>query len=137
MEPYVHNVQYYETDKMGITHHSNYIRWMEEARVDYLKKIGFDYLDMEKEDIYSPVARLENIRFKKPSTVGDDVEIEVHVKSYNGFTLYFRYIMRKEGVVIFEGESGHCFISKEGKLVKLGKDCFPELHEKLMELAEE
>jgi acyl-CoA thioester hydrolase len=33
MEPYMHIVQYYETDKMGITHHSNYIRWMEEARI--------------------------------------------------------------------------------------------------------
>lgn len=31
MIPYQHKVQYYETDKMGITHHSNSIRWMEEA----------------------------------------------------------------------------------------------------------
>ena len=31
MKPYQHTVQYYETDRMGITHHSNYIRWMEEA----------------------------------------------------------------------------------------------------------
>ena len=43
MEPYVHVVQYYETDKMGITHHSNYIRWMEEARIDFLRQIGWDY----------------------------------------------------------------------------------------------
>ena len=35
---YIHTVQYYETDKMGITHHSNYIRWMEEARVDFCLK---------------------------------------------------------------------------------------------------
>lgn len=38
MEPYLHKVQYYETDKMGIVHHSNYIRWMEEARVDFWRK---------------------------------------------------------------------------------------------------
>lgn len=38
---YIHRVNYYETDKMGITHHSNYLRWMEEARLDFLKsKIG-------------------------------------------------------------------------------------------------
>ena len=40
MEPYVHKVQYYETDKMGIVHHSNYIRWMEEARIDFLDSVG-------------------------------------------------------------------------------------------------
>ena len=41
MEVYRHKVQYYETDKMGITHHSNYIRWMEEARIWFLSEIGF------------------------------------------------------------------------------------------------
>ena len=39
---YIHTVQYYETDKMGITLHSNYIRWMEEARIDFLSQIGLD-----------------------------------------------------------------------------------------------
>ena len=37
---YKHKVQYYETDKMQVVHHSNYIRWMEEARVEFLEKIG-------------------------------------------------------------------------------------------------
>jgi len=35
MKAYSHKVQYYETDKMGITHHSNYIRWIEQARIDF------------------------------------------------------------------------------------------------------
>ena len=35
MKSYEHKVQYYETDKMGIVHHSNYIRWMEESRIAY------------------------------------------------------------------------------------------------------
>ena len=30
---YQHRIQYYETDGMRIVHHSNYIRWMEEARI--------------------------------------------------------------------------------------------------------
>ena len=40
---YVHQAQYYETDQMGIIHHSNYIRWMEEARTDVLEQIGLPY----------------------------------------------------------------------------------------------
>ena len=47
MEIYRHKVQYYETDKMGITHHSNYIRWMEEARIDFLAQIGWNYERLE------------------------------------------------------------------------------------------
>lgn len=41
MGGYIHKVNYCETDKMGITHHSNYIRFMEEARMNYLDEIGY------------------------------------------------------------------------------------------------
>lgn len=45
---YVRKVQYYETDRMGIVHHSNYIRWMEEARTDVLEQIGLPYDKIER-----------------------------------------------------------------------------------------
>ena len=38
MKAYQHKVQYYETDKMQFTHHSNYIRFMEEARIDFMEQ---------------------------------------------------------------------------------------------------
>ena len=46
MNPCEHKVQYYETDGMGIVHHSNYIRWFEEARVDLLEQLGFGYRNL-------------------------------------------------------------------------------------------
>ena len=132
---YQHFVQYYETDKMGITHHSNYIRFMEEARLDFFKKIGFDYLDFEKMGVISPVIGLNNIRYKKPSTVGDIIDIEVSVKSFNSIILTVHYQMKSKDVLIFEGDSDHCFLSKEGKMLPLGENTFPELYHKLKELA--
>ena len=55
MKPYLHRVQYYETDMMGVVHHSNYIRWMEEARIDFMDQLGFPYARMEAEGVLSPV----------------------------------------------------------------------------------
>ena len=49
MDDYIRRVNYYETDKMGITHHSNYVRWMEEARIDFLEKIGW-HVKIQKKD---------------------------------------------------------------------------------------
>ena len=49
--PYRHKAQYYETDTMKIVHHSNYIRWMEEARVDLLEQMGLGYDKMEIEGV--------------------------------------------------------------------------------------
>ena len=43
MHTYKHEVKYYECDRMGVTHHSNYVRFMEEARVDYLDQLGFGF----------------------------------------------------------------------------------------------
>ena len=58
MKPYKRTVQYYETDMMGITHHANYIHWMEEARVDFMEQMGFPYSRMEAEGVVSPVLEL-------------------------------------------------------------------------------
>ena len=52
---YIHKVQNYETDQMGIVHHSNYIRWFEEARTAYLEEAGAGYKGMEEAGIISPV----------------------------------------------------------------------------------
>ena len=126
---YRHKVQYYETDKMGITHHSNYIRWMEEARVDFLEKEGWPYQRFEEEGLISPVLSVD-CRYKKPTTFSDEVDIEVSVLEFNGVKLKIGYIMKVSGVTVCEGESLHCFLDKEGKPVKLSRD-FPAFFEML------
>ena len=80
MNPYIKKVQYYETDMMGIVHHANYIRWMEEARIDFLDQMGFPYARMEAEGIISPV-RAVSCQYKKPCTFGDTLNIAVVYES--------------------------------------------------------
>ena len=67
MKEYIHSVKYYETDKMGITHHSNYVRWMEEARIDFLDQIGYSYKRLEEEGIVSPVIAID-CKYKATTT---------------------------------------------------------------------
>lgn len=134
MKPYFHKVQYYETDKMGITHHSNYIRWMEEARTDFLDQIGWSYDRMESIGICSPVLSV-SCRYCNPTTYGDTVEIEASVKEYRGVQLQVSYVMKKaDGTTVCEAESTHCFLDGKGHFVRMKRD-FPELHEVLTALA--
>ena len=58
-ESYKRKVHYYETDQMGIVHHSNYIRWFEEARIDLMNQIGLTYKTMEEKGIISPVLEID------------------------------------------------------------------------------
>ena len=68
---------------MGITHHSNYIRFMEEARMNYLNEAGFTMARLEAAGITSPVVSV-TCDYKYPSTYDDEIEIEVRLVSTRG-----------------------------------------------------
>ena len=125
MKKYKHTVQYYETDRMGITHHSNYIRWMEEARIDFFDQLGWNYKRLEDEGILSPVTSV-TCNYKRSTTFQDQVEISVQVLELRDVRMKLRYTMtNNEGTVVCEASSEHCFLRKDGKLIRLRKD-YPE-----------
>ena len=100
----------------------------------YNQRRRFLMSEFEKMGLVSPVIGLNNIRFKRPSTVGDTIDIEVSVKAYNSIILTMHYVMKVKDTVILEGDSDHCFLTKEGKMLPLGEKKFPELDKKLKEL---
>ena len=131
MEAYQHKVQYYETDRMGIVHHSNYIRWMEEARIDFLSRIGWDYKKLEDMGIISPVTAVE-CRYKTSTAFGDTVSVSVQIEEFRGVKLKLRYHMENQaGDTACEGSSEHCFLNRVGKFISL-KRSYPELYQALM-----
>ena len=121
-----HKVQYYETDQMGIVHHSNYIRWFEEVRTAVLEKIGVGYDNMEKRGILSPVLEV-SAEYRTMTRYAEVVQIQMKVKAYNGIRMSLEYVVRDKetGEVRCTGKSRHCFIDREGKLVCLRK-AWPE-----------
>ena len=133
MTPYVHQVQYYETDRMGITHHSNYIRWMEEARVDFLRQIGWGYDRLEAMGIVSPVTAA-SCKYLASTTFADEVSVTLSVESFNGVTLCLGYAMVKaDGVQVCTGRTEHCFLNREGRFLRLKRE-FPDFHQALTSL---
>ena len=131
MLSYRHTVQYYETDKMGITHHSNYIRWMEEARVALLEDMDFSYRRLEEMGIISPVMALE-CKYKAPTTFADCIDVQVGVESFNGVVLRMRYrMLKQDGTLACEGHSEHCFLNEQGHFIRLKRD-YPDFFAALM-----
>ena len=127
MDAYRHTVQYYETDRMGITHHSNYIRWMEEARVDFLQKLGWGYDRLEAAGITSPVTAVD-CKYKASTTFADVVFVSVSVAELKNATLRIAYVMTKpDGQIVCEGTSEHCFLNPAGKIIRLRRE-LPEFY---------
>ena len=126
-EVYTHKAQYYETDQMGIIHHSNYIRWMEEARMNYLGSVGFPMERIEAEGIVSPVVSVQ-CKYKKVCRLNELIDIHIKVKEYNGINLVLEYEMHEQtsGELRTVASSEHCFTNKTGMLVNV-KKVLPEL----------
>ena len=92
-----HLVQYYETDQMGVVHHSNYIRWFEEARTQLFEELGLGYKGMEEMGI---ISRYTGVRFDIKYTIFDKETEQVRCT----------------------GTSEHCFINREGKVISMQKE---------------
>ena len=135
MKPYQHQVQYYETDRMQCTHHSNYIRFMEEARLDFMAQMGWGYDKMEEEGIISPVVKV-TCDYKKQTTYPQQIEINVKVIGLTPARLSLGYTMTGEGEVVCTGTSQHCFLDENGRPVSLKKR-YPEFYSLLDEAKDE
>lgn len=129
---YKHKVQYYETDKQGVTHHSNYIRIMEEARVDAMEQMGFGYDRMEEAGVFSPVMGV-TCDYKRPTTFPDVISVEVTVAELSKLKARFAYKMTCNDKVVCLGTSLHCFLDRNGRPVVI-EEYFPEFHHELLKL---
>ena len=128
MDTYKHEVKYYECDRMGITHHSNYVRIMEEARVDYLDQLGYGFDRIEAEGVVSPVISI-TCNYKHPTTFKDVIEVEVAISNMQDLKFEFTYTMRVDGKIVCIGQSTHCFM-ENGRPVVIARRV-PELYEKI------
>ena len=124
MKPYMLKARYYETDQMGIIHHSNYIRLMEEARIDVLNQLGYPYRRFEEMGYMSPVLHAE-CEYKKSVKFDDEVKIVVSLQDFGKvkFTLrYDIYNMSEGGCLSACGLTRHCFLNKDGRPVMMNKE---------------
>ncbi|MBQ8975258.1 MAG: acyl-CoA thioesterase [Oscillospiraceae bacterium] len=128
---YRHIVKYYETDQMGVAHHSNYVRWFEDARIDLLRRQGIDCQAMEDMGIIIPVTGY-TCKNKSPARFGDELEIETTPKKFNGVRMEFSYTVHisATGEICACGETGHCFVDRSMTPLSL-KRSFPDVYERL------
>ncbi len=120
-----HKVQVYETDLMGIVHHSNYLRFYEEARVSWAHHKGL--LDYQKpESAYHFAVYETYVKHIKPAIFGDDLEIEVQAER-KGVRLNFQYRMRARGEVLSVGKTVHVSLNKDLQLIRMPKNYIESL----------
>ena len=83
-------VRYYETDQMGVVHHSNYIRYFETARTLSMKKAGIPYDEMERKGIVMPIVSA-SCSYKRPALFGDTIRVTTILEQLPTVKIHFSY----------------------------------------------
>ncbi len=119
---YERKINYYETDKMGIVHHSNYIRYLEEARCYWMDELGMPFNVLEENGITIPVLGV-NCIYKHHVTFGDTILITPKIKEYSGVKMIVSYdvINKETNQTVIECETKHCFTNRELRPINLKK----------------
>ncbi len=127
-------INYYETDRMGVVHHSNYIRFLEEARCQMLDDNHMPYSAFEEQGVMIPVLGV-NCDYKLHVTFDDIIEIKPFVKDFNGvrLTMGYKILNKKTGDLVLTGETKHCFTDMNLKPIRLQKQ-IPDFYDKFMAL---
>ena len=119
---YERKINYYETDRMGVVHHSNYIRFLEEARCYLLEKIDMPFAMLEENGVTIPVLGV-NVTYKHHVTFADVLLIKVFIKEYNGVRMTIGYDVREKetGNIVIIAETKHCFTDRNLRPINLKK----------------
>jgi acyl-CoA thioester hydrolase len=112
-------VRYGETDQMGVVHHSNYLRYFEVARVEWLSALGVSYASMEKEGLIMPVIDIK-ATYKTPALFDDSLTIYVFLSELPRVKIIFLYeIKNQKDEIVCTGETTLAFLNaKTRKLVR-------------------
>ena len=136
LESYVRVVNYYETDQMQVVHHSNYARYLEEARLHLMDQVGLSYDKLEQMGIIIPVLELHDY-YTKSITYGDVIEIKPTIIKLSPvrFTLKYQILRSGTDEVLHTAQTSHAFVDTEFKPMNL-KKTFPEVYGIFEELVE-
>ena len=128
-------VHFYDTDEMGVVHHSNYIRWFETGRVEFLRSIGITLTEMMSDKILFPLTEVK-AKYFHPARFDDELELETNPLTLTKVKMEFNYKIRLKGEekILVSGYSQNVFTNMEtGKIIRLPDKYFLKLDNAMIE----
>ena len=131
--PFEHHTKYHETDYQGIIHTSNYLNWIEDARMDLMEQMGLSFKQMLDMQISSPIIS-HSIEYRSNVRFDETVVIDTKLISYDGHEMEVAYRIydKATGEDRAIARTSHCFVNKSGMPISL-KRAYPELDTKFFE----
>lgn len=107
-------VRFVETDAMGIVHHSNYLPYLEETRVEYLRSIGHPYTANREAGLDAAVLECR-VRYLIPLRFDDVVTVHLRLAGTTRATFTIEYLLTVEGRPTTTAVTQHAFVTADGR----------------------
>ena len=121
-------VRFVETDMMGVVHHSNYFRWFEMGRVEYLRQAGVLLTELMADGIVFPITQVD-CQYKASAKFDDYILIETTLDDVSPVKMVFTYkvIKKVDGVLLATGSTQNVFTDNKGKIIRLSRKYYSKL----------
>ncbi len=117
-------VRYADTDQMGVVYYANYLVWLEVARTEFLRSLGIDYRNIEKEkQLVLPVVEAY-CKYKAPARYDEIIMIRIKVSQVKNSSLRFDYSLfnKENNELLAVAYTTHVFIDKDRRPVRMPKE---------------
>jgi acyl-CoA thioester hydrolase len=124
-------VRFSETDAMGVIWHGNYLKFFEDAREDFGKTYGMEYLDFYDNGFFTPIVE-SKVNYKSPIYYGESIKVKIKLIYSSAAKLIFHYTVLNltTNAIAATGSTVQVFILKDKRELILYKPKFYEEWEK-------
>ena len=124
-----HKVNFYDTDAMAVVHHSNYIRWFEIGRVEFLRQAGITLTELMDDGYAFPITEV-SAKYMNSGYFDDELIIETTPVALTKAKMAFSYrVLRAcDDTVLVTGSTQNVFTSRAtGKITRLPDKYYDKL----------
>ncbi len=98
-------ISFNDLDPMNIVWHGNYVKYLEQARCEMFKKIGYTYMDMYKDNYMYPIAKMD-LKFIKSASLDDEIDVCCVLEEIEpAMVISYEIFNSKTGEKIFKAKS--------------------------------
>lgn len=125
---YRDRVRFPETDLMAVVYHANYLPWLEQGRVAYLRACGIDLNELMDSGVVTPMANLD-IQYLNSCRYDDEYEVQTTLTGLSRAKMEFSYkiIRLKDGAVSVTAHTRNAFTTKDGRVTRLAAQFYDKL----------
>ena len=111
-------VRFAETDAMGIVHHSRYLPYLEEARVEYLRHLGRPYTELRKEGVEHAVLEVF-VQYRRPLRFDEVMTVHLVLAKVTRASFQLAYLVTVDDEVRATAVTAHGAVNAAGRPVRL------------------